>query len=101
MVFIAPKVYGGIDHNGTEFTKVKGFTNKLPQKELKSLLQENNTLELKHKKKHKNIVDSNIELKEQIYSLQITSNKRTIVYENGIFKYTTPYLLENNQIIEK
>ena len=99
MTFIAPKVYGGISNTGEEFTKVKGFVNNLPYAELKSLLNENTILELSHNKTYKNIVDSNIELKNQIYTLQITSSKRRIVFENGIFKFTKPYLVEDNEIV--
>jgi len=39
-IFLAPKVYGGILSDGTEFTKVKGFKDNLGYQEMKTLLNE-------------------------------------------------------------
>lgn len=39
--FIAPKVYGGVLTDGTEFTKIKGFKDNLSYLEMKTLLNEN------------------------------------------------------------
>lgn len=99
MTFIAPKVYGGIDSDGNEFTKVKGYKDNLAYSELKSLLKLDNILNLNHIKTFKNIIDGNISIKNQVYSLQITDSKREIIFENGEFKYTKPYVIDNNKII--
>jgi DNA polymerase type B, organellar and viral len=69
-VFLAPKVYGGIiKKDKTEITKVKGFKNKVSYKNLKSLLNKDKSLTLSHKKWHKNFQDSEIIIKDQIYTL--------------------------------
>ena len=99
MTFIAPKVYGGIESNNIEFTKVKGYKNSLPYSELKSLLSLDNVLKLEQTKTFKNLVDANISVKNQLYSLQITDSKREIVFENGKFAYTKPYVIDNNKTI--
>src|ERR1700743_3102809 len=83
MTFIAPKVYGGIDINDNEFTKVKGYKNNLPYSELKSLLNLDNVIKLEHSKFNKYIIDS----------------KREIIFENGKFEYTKPYIINDEKIV--
>jgi hypothetical protein len=99
MTFIAPKVYGGIETNNTEFTKVKGYKNNLPYSELKSLLSLDNILSLEQTKSYKSLIDANISVKDQLYSLQITDSKREIIFENQKFAYTKPYVIDNSKTI--
>ena len=99
MTFIAPKVYGGITIDGKEFTKVKGYKESLPYSELKTLLDFDYIKSLMHSKTFKNIVDGNIEVKKQIYSLQVTDSKREVIYEDGKFKYTKPYIISDDKVI--
>jgi len=49
VVFLGPKVYGGILKNKKEIVKVKGFKNLIKFKELKSLLMKDSFLKLNHK----------------------------------------------------
>ena len=60
-ISIGPKVYGGIDLDGNEFTKVKGFKNPLSVNLLEILLQENidnnNSIELIHEKWSKHLTE--------------------------------------------
>ena len=99
MTFIAPKVYGGIDINDNEFTKVKGYKNNLPYSELKSLLNLDNVIKLEHSKFNKNIIDGNIKVINELYTLQITDSKREIIFENGKFEYTKPYIINDEKIV--
>jgi len=99
MTFIAPKVYGGILISGESFVKAKGYKNQIAYNELKELLDHNRILSLQHTKLYKNIIDSNIEVKKQIYRLQVTDSKREVVYENDKFVFTRPYLIDNRKVI--
>ena len=80
---LAPKVYGGILTDGTEFTKIKGFKNKVSFTDLKSLLIENKSLSLEQEKWFRYIGKGTISIKNQIYTLVATSNKRTLIYKKG------------------
>ena len=76
-VFLASKNYGGLFNNSSEeIVKIKGFKNKLSYDLLKSLLIKDNKLELYHNKWYKNIEEGNITIKNQIYTLISTENKR-------------------------
>lgn len=94
-VFLGPKVYGGITDTGIEIVKIKGYKNLIEFKELKSLLNKSNTdLLLNHEKWYKNIEHSNITIKEQIYTLTATENKRELIYNNNKLVATKPFILK-------
>ena len=82
--FLAPKVYGGIDTNGIEFTKIKGLKSKLTFNQLEYLLNENVSLDIKQEKWFNHLVDSTINVKDDTsYNLKVTNNKRNLIYEKG------------------
>jgi hypothetical protein len=87
--FLAPKVYGGLyfDNNKDlkSITKVKGYKNKLDYYELKSLLNKDKSLSLPQEKWFKDIKNGNITIKNQLYNLKPTENKRKLIYNNKIF----------------
>ena len=99
MIFIAPKVSGGILRDDSEFTKVKGIKDNITYSTLKDLLKENNNLELIHTKSYKHISKGNIELKTQLYSLEVTNSKRGVFYEDSIFSNTKPYNISKDRFI--
>src|SRR6266576_1475788 len=68
-VALAPKVYGGILSNGQIITKVKGFKNHISFEDLKSLLEENKSLELNQSKWFRSMGKGSISIKQQIYTL--------------------------------
>jgi DNA polymerase elongation subunit (family B) len=90
-VFIAPKVYGYITVDNNEIVKCKGFKNKLSFTELKSLLIKDNKLELNQVKWFKSLKDSNITIKNQLYTLIPTSNKRNLIYKNNKKERKSPF----------
>lgn len=101
-VFIAPKVYGGILTDKTEFTKVKGFKDTIKFLQLKSLLNKSiSKLDLNQEKWFRSFTKGNITVKNQLYTLQVTENKRRLVYKNNKLIGTTPFIINNNkEIIE-
>lgn len=100
-VFIAPKVYAGIISDSlTEFTKVKGFKNNIDYNDLKSLLDiNNNSLELNQDKWFRSFEQGSITIKNQIYTLRATENKRKLVYGENKIIGTTPFTINNDKKI--
>ena len=62
--------------------------------DLESLLEYNSSLELNQDKWFKSLVEGNITIKETVYTLKVTENKRTIVYKDNKFTSTLPIILE-------
>ena len=98
--FLSPKVYGGITTQDKEIIKIKGYKNTpavIRFNEFKSLLIKDTTLNLQHIKWFRSLVNSNITLKDQVYELQKTENKRIIIYNNdNVAVSTKPYNININ-----
>lgn len=98
-VFLAPKVYGGITDN-YEYVRVKGLKNPIKFDNLLSLLIKNEKLEINQDKWYRNIAEGNIQIKNEVYTLMITDNKRNLIYDNNKkFISTHPIKLFNSNII--
>lgn len=94
-VFIAPKVYGLITNNNQVIIKIKGLTKETIEqnvtiKLLEELLIKDSKLEIPQNKWYKSIIDSNITIKEQLYTLKVTDNKRELIYVNNKLVNTKP-----------
>lgn len=101
-VFIAPKVYGGILNTGEAFTKVKGFKNNVTFDQLKQLLNKSvDHIDLNQEKWYKSLSEGTITLKDQIYTLQVTENKRKLVYYDDYLIRTEPFIVSGKEIINK
>ena len=89
-VFLAPKVYGLVTAEGVEVIKIKGLSKniKLNINDLEQLLVKDSSKEFNQEKWYKSIVNSEINVSNQIYTLSVTSNKRQIIYINDIFERT-------------
>ena len=100
-VSLAPKVYGGITSEGEEIVKVKGYKNIISFDQLKQLLKKDSSLELNQEKWYKNLEKGSIKIKQEIYTLAVTENKRKLIYDdNGILIDTMPFTLNDNMIVE-
>jgi hypothetical protein len=92
-IFLAPKVYGGIfDDTELEFSKVKGFKNKIEFELLKNILLNKKSIKLNQDKWFKDFIKEEIRIKEQEYTLALNENKRIIDFET--FE-TKPYHFNN------
>ena len=93
-VFLAPKVYGLIDVEGNETIKIKGITNEITStvhiNDLEQLLYQDANRVFNQHKWYKSLVQGNIRITDVLYNLKVTSNKRGLVYNDGIFNNTEP-----------
>lgn len=100
-IFLAPKVYGGITSEGEELVKVKGLKNPIKFDSLTSLLDKDSQLEITQDKWHRDFSAGHITINSEIYTLKVTDNKRTLIYDiNNKFIKTIPLELKNGEIIE-
>jgi hypothetical protein len=88
-VFICSKVYGYISSDNKEIVKAKGYKNKITFIQLKSLLEFNKKLTLPQEKWYKSIDEGTITIKDQLYTLQVTSSKRNLMYNKDKILYNT------------
>jgi hypothetical protein len=101
-VFLAPKVYGLITDAGKEVTKVKGFKDSVSFEMLESLLVRESALSLNQDKWFRDMGIGQIEIKNQVYSLKATENKRQFIYDKkGIAIDTKPFSINDNRDIVK
>ena len=97
-VFICPKVYGGITENNEEITKIKGFKNAIDFNQMKSLLKINENIQLNQDKWYKSLSKGEISVKNSIYSLIATENKRKFILDNNNNIISTkPYFINNKK----
>ena len=89
-VFLGPKLYAGVTIDDQYICKVKGYKypKSIPFTELKKLLNKSvpagvNGLELRHDKWFKSLSDGTITIKEQIYNLISTENKRKLIRDDS------------------
>ena len=94
-VFLAPKVYGLMDTDGTKTMKVKGIGHTLASElgilDLENLLFENSSKNFIQEKWYKKVIEGEITIQDIAYTLKVTSNKRSPIYINGIYSDTKPY----------
>jgi hypothetical protein len=85
-VFLGPKIYAGITKDGQYICKIKGYKNSssVPFEDMKGLLQKDRILEITHQKWFRNLELSHISLKNEVYSLAATQNKRLLQYKDSV-----------------
>jgi hypothetical protein len=104
-IFIAPKVYIlQLENNQVEI-KIKGVTkkavidNNITLTLFENLLFEDYLYEIKQTKWFRSLTYSNITIKDQVYSLKVTGNKRELIYDyNNKLVGTKPFILPINDI---
>ena len=94
-IFLAPKVYGLLTTEGNEIIKIKGLNkagiSNLSIASLEALLKQDETLSLSQERWFKKLQEGTITVKEQLYSLTVTGNKRVLIYNNGILVATNQW----------
>lgn len=88
-----------------EIIKVKGLTqdsiSNLNVKTLSQLLDYgvDHKLEFNKSRWYRSISAGNICVKEQVYTLKVTGNKRKLIYENDKLVDTVPFIINENKEI--
>jgi hypothetical protein len=103
-LFLAPKVYAL--KNNKEIIKIKGLNekailfNKITLSSLEPLLNKDHKIPFDQYKSFKNINNANISILKQVYTLQVTGNKRELVYNKKDNKLvnTIPFSLSDGKI---
>jgi hypothetical protein len=99
-VFLAPKVYALLTDKDY-IIKIKGLTkeaiNTINIDMLKALLFKDSKIESKQNKWFKNISTANISVKEQIYTLKVTGNKRELIYLDNKLINTKPFIINKEK----
>ena len=92
------KKYGGKTYNN-EFVKAKGVKKGITFKNLEKLLMKETSLKIKQEKWIRNFSSGTITIKDELYSIMITENKRIPVFnENGIYVDTLPLTLKDGNL---
>jgi hypothetical protein len=103
-IFLAPKVYYLITETGQHIYKVKGLSHdiELNFNNFDDLLEKESFLKRIQTKWRKNLSEGNISILNEIYTLQVTNNKRKLIYENNKLIDTIPYIInEEKEILNK
>ena len=104
-IFLSPKVYLLKLESGELIYKVKGLKHEveLRLEDFEKLLNKNAFLQKSQSKWFRNLSEGQIETLDQIYTLQITDNKRKLIYnKNDKLISTKSYVISNNkEIINK
>jgi hypothetical protein len=99
-VFLAPKVYVVDLENGTTKFKIKGSKNNFGLKftDIENLLYKESSFTIKQEKWYKSLSQSTINVRNTLYTLKVTENKRALIYLDNQFVYTRPFLLSGGKI---
>jgi hypothetical protein len=106
-IFLAPKVYCLLTIDDKIICKIKGLSNKQINlstafEDFESLLKKDSKLEKSHEKWFKDLDKGLITVKQQLYTLKVTSNKRDLIYDkDGVFIDTKPYFIDNNKSLKQ
>jgi hypothetical protein len=104
-IFIAPKVYALLTESGDEIIKVKGLSTSVIKEYsinlelISTLLNKNTFLTFPQTKWYKHIDIGRISILDQLYTLQVTGNKRKLIYRNDRLVDTAPFIIDNNKNI--
>jgi len=99
-VFLAPKVYSIITELGKVVTKVKGLKDpNIPFDLFESLLYKNSSTLIKNEKWFRSLTSADIKVKNQVYELSATENKRRFIYKNNRMVDTVPFVINSSKEI--
>jgi hypothetical protein len=101
-IFLAPKMYYLETVDGKIIYKVKGLKHEveLTKLDFEKLLFKQSVLEKIQTKWIKNIHDGKIKIRDDLYTLQMTNNKRELKFDSNLkLIYSIPYIINSNKEI--
>lgn len=100
--FVAPKVYGFVNDNLDTKVKVKGLKAEISFYELNMILYKNTSITKNQDKWYRRWEEGKIYIRNEIYSLIATDNKRQLIYDSySKLVATKPYIYIDGKIINK
>jgi hypothetical protein len=101
-IFIAPKCYGLLDINQIFKFKVKGLNTEglstLTKSDFEMLLNKETQISKSQAKWFRSISESTILVKDTMYTIQQTTNKRELIYNSdNMLIGTKPYVISENK----
>jgi DNA polymerase type B, organellar and viral len=103
-IFLSPKVYALETENREFIYKVKGLSHEveLSMKDFEQLLYKDAFIEKTQTKWIRKLSEAHIELLEQVYTLEVTDNKRELIYDkNNKLIGTKPYKISESKDIRE
>jgi DNA polymerase type B, organellar and viral len=104
-IFLAPKMYYLQTEDDKVIYKVKGLKHEvdLTLTDFESLLYRESLLEKFQNKWRKNLSEGSIEVKDELYTLRVTNNKRKLIFdENNKLIQSLPFIInEAKEVINK
>jgi len=100
-IFLSPKVYCLLTEDNNLIYKVKGLSHdvELTMKDFDNLLYEHSLLEKLQTKWRRNLSLGQVSILDQLYTLKVTNNKRKLIYDNNKLIGTSPFIINNKEII--
>ena len=94
-IFLAPKVYCLETEDGKFIYKVKGLSHEVELKlqDFENLLTRNSILKKDQNKFFRELSKGYIETLDQVYTLQVTENKRELIFKNNKLIETKPFII--------
>ena len=83
-----------------EIIKIIGLKDKIKFDDLENLLIKDNNLEVNQKKWYRDFSLAKITIKDELYTVMVTDNKRKTIYKNNKFIDTSPIYIDNEKIIQ-
>jgi DNA polymerase type B, organellar and viral len=98
-IFICAKVYCLQDESDNIIYKVKGLKHEveLTMEDFEQLLNKDSLIKKSQRKLRKFLNQGHIEVLEQIYTLQVTDNKRKLIYDNNKLIATEAYKINKSK----
>lgn len=111
VIYIAPKVYIGLNNDDQLKAKIKGVKNvnkykdiskKIPGFTFDNILKlltrnkDDSKFRIDQQKWTRQIKQGTIKVSEDTYTLMVTGNKRNLVYENDVYVNTEPLIIEKD-----
>ena len=99
VVYLAPKVYAG-KTDDYEYSRAKGVKDSISYDDIKTLLVKGESIKINQNKWYKNIGEGHITVRDEVYTLMLTENKRELFFNNdNVFVDTKPYVLSNGSFV--
>ena len=95
-IFLAPKLYCLLNDNNELITKTRGLSHniQLQFEDFENLLFKDSEIIKKQNKWFKSIENTNITIKDQVYTLTLTENKRELIFDNNKLIDTKAFKIE-------